>query len=134
MLVLSPTLPEIAREFGVSTATAGQLRAISGATGGLTAIAIAVARRRPGLRELLTAGAALVALGSTLSAAARPAPDSESLPAGGDRRRGGVGAPQGAGDGTVGRAARIDGLEPSAAKCYRQRCPCVAAVANTSRP
>jgi len=36
----------------------------------LTAIAIAVARRRPGLRELLTAGAALVALGSTLSAAA----------------------------------------------------------------
>jgi MFS transporter, DHA1 family, inner membrane transport protein len=70
MLVLSPILPEIAREFGVSTATAGQLRSISGATGGLTAIAIAVARRRPGLRELLTAGAALVALGSTLSAAA----------------------------------------------------------------
>jgi predicted MFS family arabinose efflux permease len=70
MLVLSPILPEIAREFGVSTATAGQLRSISGATGGLTAIAIAVARRRPGLRELLTAGAGLVALGSTLSAAA----------------------------------------------------------------
>lgn len=70
MLVLSPILPEIAREFGVSTATAGQLRSISGATGGLTAIAIAVARRRPGLRELLTAGAALVALGSILSAAA----------------------------------------------------------------
>ena len=64
MLVLSPILPEIAREFGVSTATAGQLRSISGLTGGLTAIAIAIARRRPGLRDLLTGGAALVALGS----------------------------------------------------------------------
>jgi DHA1 family inner membrane transport protein len=70
MLVLSPILPEVAREFGVSTATAGQLRAISGATGGLTAILLAVVPRRPGLRQLLSAGAALVALGSALSAAA----------------------------------------------------------------
>ena len=31
MLVLSPILPDIAREFGISTATAGQLRSISGA-------------------------------------------------------------------------------------------------------
>ena len=44
MLVLSPILPDIAREFGVSTAAAGQLRAISGATGGLVAIALAVSR------------------------------------------------------------------------------------------
>jgi DHA1 family inner membrane transport protein len=70
MLVLSPTLPDIAREFGVATATAGQLRAVSGATGGLTAILLALAPRRPGLRDLLTAGALLVALGSALSAAA----------------------------------------------------------------
>jgi predicted MFS family arabinose efflux permease len=70
MLVLSPILPEIAREFGVSTATAGQLRSISGLTGGFTAVAIAVAGRRPGLRDLLTGGAALVALGSALSSAA----------------------------------------------------------------
>lgn len=70
MLVLSPILPDIAREFGVSTATAGQLRAVSGATGGLTAILIAVAPRRPGLRDLLSAGAALVAIGSLGSAAA----------------------------------------------------------------
>ena len=70
MLVLSPILPDIAREFGVSTATAGQLRSISGATGGLTAVLLAVARRRPGLRELLSAGAALVALGSLSSACA----------------------------------------------------------------
>ena len=47
MLVLSPVLPDVAHDLGVSTATAGQLRSISGATGGLTAIAIAVARRRP---------------------------------------------------------------------------------------
>jgi MFS transporter, DHA1 family, inner membrane transport protein len=70
MLVLSPILPEVAREFGVSTATAGQLRAISGATGGVTALLLAIVARRPGLRTLLTAGAALIATGSTASAAA----------------------------------------------------------------
>jgi DHA1 family inner membrane transport protein len=70
LLVLSPILPDIAREFGISTATAGQLRSISGATGGVTAVLLAVAPRRPGLRDLLSAGAALVALGSALSAAA----------------------------------------------------------------
>ena len=70
MLVLSPILVDVAREFGVSTATAGQLRSISGATGGLTALVVATATWRPGLRELLSLGAALVALGSGLSAAA----------------------------------------------------------------
>ncbi len=70
MLVLSPILPDVAREFGVSTATAGQLRSISGLTGGVTAVLLAVAPRRPGLRDLLSAGAALVAVGSALSAAA----------------------------------------------------------------
>ena len=70
LLVLSPILVDVAREFGVSTATAGQLRSISGATGGVTALVLATAARRPGLRELLSLGAALVALGSGLSAAA----------------------------------------------------------------
>jgi predicted MFS family arabinose efflux permease len=70
LLVLSPILPEIAREYGVSTATAGQLRTVSGATGGLTALLLAVMPRRRGLRDLLSAGAALIALGSALSAAA----------------------------------------------------------------
>ncbi|HEY6692193.1 MAG TPA: MFS transporter [Solirubrobacteraceae bacterium] len=70
LLVLSPVLPDVAREFGVSTATAGQLRAISGATGGVTAVLLAIVPARPGARDLLSAGAALVALGSTLSAAA----------------------------------------------------------------
>jgi DHA1 family inner membrane transport protein len=70
LLVLSPILPELAREFGVSTAAAGQLRTVSGATGGLTAIVLVLLPRRPGLRTLLSAGAALMTAGSALSAAA----------------------------------------------------------------
>jgi predicted MFS family arabinose efflux permease len=70
MLVLSPVLPDVARELGVSTATAGQLRSLSGLTGGATAVLLALAPRRPGLRDLLSAGAALVTAGSALSAAA----------------------------------------------------------------
>jgi predicted MFS family arabinose efflux permease len=70
LLVLSPILPELARELGVSTATAGQLRTVSGATGGITAVVLALLPRRPGLRTLLSAGAALVTAGSTLSAVA----------------------------------------------------------------
>ena len=70
LLVLSPTLIDVARDLGVSTATAGQLRSISGATGAVTALLLATARRRPGLRALLSAGAALVAGGSGLSATA----------------------------------------------------------------
>jgi MFS transporter, DHA1 family, inner membrane transport protein len=70
MLVLSPILPDVAREFGVATATAGQLRAISGGAGGLAAVLLAIVPRRPGARDLLSAGAVLVAAGSALSAAA----------------------------------------------------------------
>jgi MFS transporter, DHA1 family, inner membrane transport protein len=70
LLVLSPILPDLAREFGVSTATAGQLRTLSGATGGITAVVLAVVPRRPGLRALLSAGATLVAAGAVLSSAA----------------------------------------------------------------
>jgi MFS transporter, DHA1 family, inner membrane transport protein len=70
LLVLSPILVDVAREFDVSTATAGQLRSISGAMGGVTALLLATAARRPGLRELLSLGAGLLALASALSAAA----------------------------------------------------------------
>jgi len=70
LLVLSPVLTDIAHEFGISTATAGQLRTISGATGGVTALALALARRRPGLRALLSRGAVLLVGGSLLSAVA----------------------------------------------------------------
>jgi predicted MFS family arabinose efflux permease len=70
MLVLSPTLIAVARDLGVSTATAGQLRSVSGAAGGITALILATAARRPGIRTLLSAGTALVAAASALSAAA----------------------------------------------------------------
>src|SRR5918994_3762625 len=70
MLVLSPVLPDVAQDLGVSTATAGQLRSLSGLTGGITAILLAMAPRRPGVRDLLSAGASLVAAGSALTAAA----------------------------------------------------------------
>jgi predicted MFS family arabinose efflux permease len=70
LLVLSPILPDLAHAFGVSTATAGQLRTLSGATGGVTAIVLAVLPRRPRIATLLSAGAALVSIGAALSAAA----------------------------------------------------------------
>src|SRR5215207_9933881 len=70
LLVLSPILVDVAREFGVSTAAAGQLRSISGATGGATALILATVARRPGVRDLLSLGAAIVVVGSGLSAAA----------------------------------------------------------------
>ena len=70
LLVLSPILPEVAREFGVATAAAGQLRTLSGATGGIAAVLLALLPRRPALHTLLSVGAALVGLGAALSAAA----------------------------------------------------------------
>jgi MFS transporter, DHA1 family, inner membrane transport protein len=69
-LVLAPILPEVSHEFGVSTATAGQLRLVSGIAGGLTAIALAPLARRLDLRGLLSLGLALLAAGSLASAAA----------------------------------------------------------------
>src|SRR5690242_19734045 len=67
LLVLSPVLPAVAHDLGVSTATAGQLRSLSGLTGGITAVLLAMAPRRPGLRDLLSGGVTLVAAGSALS-------------------------------------------------------------------
>jgi predicted MFS family arabinose efflux permease len=70
VLVLSPILRDVAEEFGVSTATAGQLRSISGAVAGLAAIFMARLARRLGLRDMLAVGLGLLAGGSLLSAAA----------------------------------------------------------------
>ncbi|WP_187369304.1 MFS transporter [Baekduia soli] len=70
LLVLSPILAAVAHEFGTTTAAAGQLRSVSGACGGVTALLLAVSPRRPGLRDLLSIGALLVALGSAASAGA----------------------------------------------------------------
>ena len=48
LLVLSPVLPDVARDLGVSTATAGQLRSLSGLTGGATAVLLAAGAPAPG--------------------------------------------------------------------------------------
>jgi predicted MFS family arabinose efflux permease len=69
-LVLAPILPEVSREFGISTAAAGQLRLVSGIAGGLTALALAPLARRLDLRGLLAAGLGLLGVGSLGSALA----------------------------------------------------------------
>ena len=70
LLTLSPILPSVARDFGVSTAAAGQLRTLVGLTGGVTALAVVVVGRRVGLRRLLLAGNGLLVVGSAASALA----------------------------------------------------------------
>jgi DHA1 family inner membrane transport protein len=69
-LTLAPILPDVAREFGVSTATAGQLRAVSGVGGAIVALAAGELARRLGARDQLLAGVALLSAGSLASAAA----------------------------------------------------------------
>lgn len=69
-LTLSPILPGVAREFGISTAAAGQLRTLAGLSGAIAALAVVLVGARVGLRRLLMAGNGLLALGSAASAAA----------------------------------------------------------------
>lgn len=69
-LVLSPILVSVAREFSVSTAAAGQLRSVAGAVAGITALGVAPLAARSGLRLLLLAGLALLAIAAAVSAAA----------------------------------------------------------------
>jgi DHA1 family inner membrane transport protein len=69
-LVLSPILVEVAQDFEVSTATAGQLRAISGIVAGMTAVTVGMLAGRIGLKRLLLAGLGLLALAAGLSALA----------------------------------------------------------------
>ncbi len=68
LIAISPVLADVAVDLGVSTATAGQLRTISGLSAGVTALAIGYLR--VGLRPLLLGGAALLAAASLVSAAA----------------------------------------------------------------
>jgi DHA1 family inner membrane transport protein len=70
LLALGPVLPDVAREFGVSTATAGQLRTLGGLAGGVTAVAVALVGSRLGLRGMLLAGHLTLVLGTLASAAA----------------------------------------------------------------
>jgi predicted MFS family arabinose efflux permease len=70
VLVLTPVLPDLARDLGVSTAAAGQLRTVSALVAAVVAVLVGRLGGRAGLRELIAAGlAALVggALGGALS-------------------------------------------------------------------
>jgi predicted MFS family arabinose efflux permease len=69
-LVLTPLLPDVAHDLGVSTATAGGLRIASGLAGGAVALTIALLGRRLGLRDLIAAGLLLVGVGAAAGAAA----------------------------------------------------------------
>src|SRR5262245_19450680 len=70
LMTLSPILARVARDFGVSTATAGQLRTLAAVFGGIAAVAVVLVGRRLVLRRLLLAGNGLLVLGSVASAAA----------------------------------------------------------------
>jgi predicted MFS family arabinose efflux permease len=70
LLVLSPILVEVAEDFDVSTAAAGQLRTVTGLVAGVAALAFGRLGRGVPLRDLMLAGAVLLAAGSLLSAAA----------------------------------------------------------------
>jgi MFS transporter, DHA1 family, inner membrane transport protein len=70
VLVLSPILVDVARDFEISTAVAGQLRIVAAPVAALVAVAVARAGARLPYRLLLAGGAALVAIGSVASAVA----------------------------------------------------------------
>jgi predicted MFS family arabinose efflux permease len=70
VLVLSPILVDVARDFEISTALAGQLRIVAAPVAALVAVAVARAGARLPYRLLLAGGAALVAIGSVASAVA----------------------------------------------------------------
>src|ERR671922_2428272 len=69
-LVLTAILPDLAGDFGVSTATAGQARTLAAVAGGVTALALGRLARHLGVRELLLLGLSLVVVGSVASALA----------------------------------------------------------------
>ena len=52
LVVLNPLLPDVARDLGVSVATAGQLRTVSGLAAGIAALTAGLWATRLGLREL----------------------------------------------------------------------------------
>lgn len=70
ILVLTPILPQIAEDFGVSVAAAAQLRSVAGLTAGIIALALATIGGRFRLSRLLGWGLGLIALGSLGSALA----------------------------------------------------------------
>src|ERR1700754_2723375 len=65
-----PVLSDVARDLGVSVAMAGQLRTLSGLAAAVAALAAGSVSRRIGVRGLLLAGLAMIALGAAVSAGA----------------------------------------------------------------
>jgi len=70
VLVLSPILSDVADDFGVSIATAGQLRIVAAPLAAAVALLAARSLVRFSPRAVMGAGSALVALGSVASAVA----------------------------------------------------------------
>jgi predicted MFS family arabinose efflux permease len=70
ILVLSPILPQMAEDLGVSTAAAAQLRSVAGVTAGIVALVFAIHGSKLRLSVLLGAGLWLLAGGSLLTAVA----------------------------------------------------------------
>jgi predicted MFS family arabinose efflux permease len=70
LVVLNPLLPDVASDLGVSVATAGQLRTVSGFAAGIAALTAGLWATRLGLRGLLLGGVLTLALGSVVSAVA----------------------------------------------------------------
>lgn len=68
ILVLSPILPQLADEFGVTTSSAAQLRSVSAITAGVVALALATYGMRFGLLSLVRNGLILLAVSSLISA------------------------------------------------------------------
>lgn len=70
ILVLSPILPKLAADLGVSTAAAAQLRSVAGVTAGVVALVFAIHGSKTRLSVLLGSGLWLLAGGSLLTAIA----------------------------------------------------------------
>jgi MFS transporter, DHA1 family, inner membrane transport protein len=70
LIAMSPVLADAASDLDVATATAGQLRTITGLAAGITALGLGALAARVGLGRQLLAASALLALGSLASAAA----------------------------------------------------------------
>ena len=70
VLVLSPILSDVASDFGVTVAEAGQLRILAAPLAALVAVAAGRSLARFSPRALLAAGSVLLAVGSGASAAA----------------------------------------------------------------
>jgi predicted MFS family arabinose efflux permease len=69
LIAVTPVLADVARDLDVTTAAAGQLRAITGLVAGVTALTLGRVGRRLGLGRQLLIASVLLAAGSVASAA-----------------------------------------------------------------